>query len=74
MNKFIDNKTSFLIFIINAIAVTLFENNRQNAYTTLKSTKIFDYINQNWDVLHSQQPEYIIEDIKKMLENNGVQL
>lgn len=73
----IDNlKTlEFSIFCIENIAIRL-EVEPQCVYKALarKSNLLFSYIVANYEALHTQDKEYIIDDILRVLQEEGVQI
>ncbi len=65
----------FAIFCIENIAIRL-DVSAEKIYEILaeKSDILSGYIVPNYEVLHTQGKDYIIEDILEVMEENGVKL
>ena len=73
----IDNLATleFSIFCIENIAIKL-EIEPQCVYQALaqKSNLLFSYVVANYEMLHTQDKDYIIDDILHVMEEEGVQI
>ncbi|MCQ2558561.1 MAG: DUF3791 domain-containing protein [Oscillospiraceae bacterium] len=68
-----DGKTEFIIFCIENLAVRLQENAAAvYGQLTKQSRILFDYIIPNYEILHSQGKEYILDDIIEVMQEEGV--
>ena len=68
-----DGKTEFIIFCIENLAVRLQENAAAvYSQLTRQSRILFDYIIPNYEILHSQGKEYILDDIIEVMQEEGV--
>jgi hypothetical protein len=74
MDKIIidDDKLWFIVFITNAIAQIYFDNERRKAYSVLKETDTIRYLVDYFNTLHTQSPEYVIENVEEILKSKGV--
>lgn len=65
----------FAIFCIENIAKQL-EAEPQYVYEALtkKSSLLFSYIVANYEILHTQDKEYIIGDILRVMQEEGVKI
>ena len=65
----------FVIFCIEKIALKLKEN-PQEVYIALteKSSILNDYIVPEYEMLHTQSKEYIVDDIIEVMEERGVKI
>ena len=64
------NKVSFIAFIINEFART-YKMNSQNAYLYLKKYGGFDFLNECWWALHTDNPMWAVRDMYLVCYNNG---
>ena len=68
-----DGKTEFVIFCIENLAVRLNENAAVVYRRLTKQSRILvDYILPNFEVLHSQGKEYIMDDLVDVMREAGV--
>ena len=77
MESKIDNLATleFAIFCIENIAIRLkVEPQRVYEALTKKSSLLFSYIVANFEILHTQDKEYIIDDILRVMQEEGVQI
>jgi len=67
------NELDFAVFCIEAIAEYL-DINGADVYTKLKyeSDLLDEYIVANYDALHTQGKEYIVEDIVEIMQEEGL--
>ena len=67
------DELEFAIFCIENIAAKLGVN-AENVYTALaeKSSILNDYIIPEYEMLHTQSKEYIINDILEVMKERGV--
>lgn len=70
-----DRELEFAIFCIENVASRLHVDAKEiyNVFTE-KSNILNDYIVQNYDVLHTQGKDYIIEDIIEVMNERNVML
>ncbi|MFI3213319.1 MAG: DUF3791 domain-containing protein [Eubacteriales bacterium] len=68
-----ENEMEFIIFCIENIAMAMGKEG-QEVYRllTYKKNIVKDYILSNYEILHTQSKEYIIEDIIKYMIECGV--
>lgn len=75
MNDRIHNtdELEFAVFCIENLAVRL-KTDGERIYTALaaSSSFLYDYIIAHYDVLHTQDKEYIINDIREAMEQCGI--
>ena len=69
------NELEFVIFCIENIALKL-KVNAEDVYIALaeKSSILNDYIVPEYDLLHTQSKEYIVDDIIEVMEERGVKI
>ena len=68
-----EGTTEFVIFCIENLAVRLQENAAAvYGQLTKQSRILFDYIIPNYEILHSQGKEYILDDIIEVMQEEGV--
>lgn len=68
-----EGKTEFVIFCIENLAVRLHENAASVYRMIAKQSRILsDYILPNYEVLHSQGKEYILDDLVEVMQEEGV--
>ena len=69
------NELEFVIFCIENIALKL-KVNAEEVYTALieKSSILNDYIVPEYEMLHTQSKEYIVDDIIEVMEERGVKI
>ncbi len=70
-----EGKTEFIVFCIENIAKKLGVT-ADKVYNALceDSQIISTYVIPNYDVLHTQSKEYIVDDIIDVMKENGVQV
>ena len=64
------NKVGFIAFIINQFARS-YKMNSQSAYKYLKKYGGFDFINECWWALHTDNPVWAVRSIYEVCRNNG---
>jgi len=64
------NKVGFMAFIINQFART-YKMNSQNAYLYLKKYGGFDFLNECWWALHTDNPMWAVRDMYLICVQNG---
>lgn len=69
------NELEFVIFCIENIALKL-KVNAEEVYIALteKSSIFNDYIVPEYETLHTQSKEYIVDDIIEVMEERGVKI
>lgn len=68
------NELEFAIFCIENIALRL-KINAEKVYDILQSSGILNkYIVANYEILHTQDKEYIIDDILSVMKMKGIQI
>lgn len=69
------NELEFAVFCIENIAIRLGKNG-EDIYQALaeKSDILNTYIVPEYEILHTQSKDYIIDDIISLMEERGVQL
>lgn len=69
------NELEFVIFCIENIALKL-KVNAEEVYIALieKSSILNDYIVPEYEMLHTQSKEYIVDDIIEVMEERGVKI
>ena len=69
------NSLEFAIFCIENIALKL-KKDGSEVYTALaeKSSLLFDYILPNYDILHTQDKDYIVNDILAAAKERGIKI
>ncbi len=67
------NELEFAIFCIESIASKLGKNG-EDVYQALtkQSNILYDYIVPEYEVLHTQSKEYIVQDILDVMKERGV--
>ena len=67
------NRLEFAIFCIENLAITLKKDGRE-VYAALAETNslLFDYILPNYNTLHTQDKDYIVNDILAAAKENGI--
>lgn len=76
MDKVTDkNKLEFAIFCIENIAIKL-KKDGSEVYSALaeKSSLLFDYILSNYDMFHTQDKDYIVNDILEAAKEEGIKI
>ena len=69
----VEGKTEFVIFCIENLAVRLQENAAVVYNQLAKQSRIlYDYIIPNYEILHSQGKEYILDDLIEVMQEEGV--
>lgn len=73
MNRLHDKELEFAIFCIENIAI-YFKRNAQEVYKMLTedSNILYDYIVPEYEMLHTQSKEYIVNDIVDFMKEKGV--
>ena len=70
------NKLEFAIFCIENLAITLktLKKDGREVYAALAETSslLFDYILPNYNTLHTQDKDYIVNDILAAAKENGI--
>ena len=68
-----DRELEFVIFCIENVAIFLGEN-AQEIYNMLtkESDILYDYIVPEYEMLHTQSKEYIVNDIVDFMRTKGV--
>jgi len=68
-----DNRIEFAIFCIENLGIHLHKDGSV-VYKALteKSNLLYDYIIPNYDILHTQSKEYILEDILDVMTQKAV--
>lgn len=68
-----DRELEFAIFCIENVAIFL-KKDAQEVYTLLteKSNVLYDYIVPEYEMLHTQSKEYIVNDIVGYMKEIGV--
>lgn len=74
-NKFKDKELEFAVFCIENIAIK-FNVDAPKVYSTFvdKSDILYGYIIPEYEMLHTQSKEYIINDIVEVMEEKGVKI
>ena len=69
------NELEFAVFCIESIAARL-EKNAEEIYSMLteKSDILFGYIIPEYEILHTQSKDYIVNDIISLMEERGIEL
>ncbi len=69
------DELEFTVFCIENIAMRL-EKNAEEIYQVLaeKSDILNSYIIPEYEVLHTQSKDYIVEDIISLIEERGIEL
>ena len=69
------DELEFVIFCIENLAIRL-KTDAEHIYTTLaeSSSFLYDYIVAHYDVLHTQDKEYIINDILEAMDQCGIKV
>jgi len=62
-----ENTTKFLVYCIE-IYKTAYKLNGKQVIQLFSKYRIFDYISKCYGALHTTGPEYIIEDIASLIE------
>ena len=69
------NQLEFAIFCIENIAITLGKPGNEVYQILAKQSNILNsYIIPNYEVLHTQSKEYIIDDILSFMKEQGIKL
>ena len=73
MDRMCDKELEFAIFCIENVAVFL-ERDAQEVYKILteESNILYDYIVPEYEMLHTQSKEYIVNDIVDFMREKGV--
>lgn len=74
-NKYGGKELEFAIFCIENIAIRL-NVNAQKVYSAIaeKSDILYGYIMPEYETLHTQSKEYIINDILEVMNERGVEV
>ena len=69
------NQLEFAVFCIENIAIRL-EKNAEEIYKMLteESNILSGYIIPEYEILHTQSKDYIVDDIISLMEERGIQL
>ena len=69
------NELEFVVFCIENIAIQLGKN-AEDVYQALteKSDILYSYIIPEYEILHTQSKDYILDDIISLMEERGIQL
>ena len=70
-----EDELEFVVFCIENIAIKLGKN-AEEVYQALteKSNILNDYIVPEYEMLHTQSKEYIVNDIISLMEERGIKL
>lgn len=69
------DELEFAVFCIENIAIRLGKNNEEiYLMLTEKSDILNSYIIPEYEMLHTQSKDYIVDDIISLMEERGVQL
>ena len=69
------DELEFAIFCIENVASRLKKNAEEVYHALAEKTNILNsYIIPEYDVLHTQSKDYIVEDIISLMEERGIQL
>ena len=72
LDREMQNKVSFIAFIINKFART-YKMNSQNAYLYLKKYGGIDFLDECWWALHTDNPMWAVRDMYLICVQNGGQ-
>ncbi len=72
LEKSISDKISFISFIVPEFA-SAYKMNIQDAYFYLKKYGGWDFLNEHWWALHTDNPFYAVDTIYRICYNNGGQ-
>ena len=69
------NELEFAVFCIESIAARL-EKNAEGIYSMLteKSDILFGYIIPEYEILHTQSKDYIVNDIISLMQERGIEI
>ena len=69
------NELEFAVFCIESIAAGL-EKNAEEIYSMLteKSDILFGYIIPEYEILHTQSKDYIVNDIISLMQERGIEI
>ena len=69
------NQLEFAVFCIENIAIRL-EKNAEEIYKMLteESNILSDYIIPEYEVLHTQSKDYIVDDIISLMQERGIKV
>ncbi len=69
------NELEFAVFCIESIAARL-EKNAEEIYSMLteKSDILFGYIIPEYEILHTQSKDYIVNDIISLMQERGIEI
>ncbi|GHV48968.1 hypothetical protein FACS1894181_06300 [Bacteroidia bacterium] len=70
LDKEVSNKVSFITFIVPAFA-DAYKMNMQDAYFYLKKYGGWDFLNEHWWALHTDNILYALDDIYHECYKNG---
>ena len=70
IDREMQNKISFMTFIINEFAGT-YKMNTQKAYLYLKKYGGIDFLDECWWALHTDNPMWAVRDMYLVCYNNG---
>ena len=74
-DKYSGKEIEFAIFCIENIAIKL-DTDAQKVYSALaeKSDILYEYIMPEYEILHTQSREYIVNDIIELIKEKGVEI
>ncbi|MDR0950647.1 MAG: DUF3791 domain-containing protein [Candidatus Ancillula sp.] len=58
----------FLVFVLRIVAERCFGNNQVLAYQKMKDSGAFKHFADNYDVLHTQGEEYLMDIVQKFIK------
>ncbi|GHV62779.1 hypothetical protein FACS1894195_4950 [Bacteroidia bacterium] len=70
LDKQTSDKVSFITFIVPEFA-SAYKMNIQDAYFYLKKYGGWDYLNECWWALHTDNPFWAVRDMFKVCRSNG---
>ena len=73
MSKELDNKIEYLLMCIGAFAEK-FKLTNKSAYNYLRHFKALDFLNDFYDIEHTQSIEDAVDDMTLICKRNGGQL
>ena len=70
IDKATSDKISFMTYIVPAFA-DAYKMNAQNAYFYLKKYGAWDFLNEHWWALHTDNVLYTLDDLYEICHENG---
>ena len=70
INKATSDKISFMTYIVPAFA-DAYKMNAQDAYFYLKKYGAWDFLNEHWWALHTDNVLYTLDDLYEVCHENG---